>query len=663
MRPLYVFLLVCALALGLAGCSEKIKPEDRFSAYVEKWNKQEFSAMYEMLSSESKNKVTKEQFVDRYEKIYQDIHAKNINVQFEKPEEKVEPNEDGTVPFTFSFSMDTLAGTVTFDHTVTLVEEELEESKDWRIQWDSSMIFPPLNEGEEITIQSIIPERGGIFDRNGKPLAINGPLWEIGVVPGKMGSNRNEIIEELSKLLSMSKEEIERKLSQSWVTDTTFVPIITIDHENEKNRQLLEELLQVPSVMKKDTKGRKYPLGESAAHLIGYLRPMYEEEAKSFQEKGYSKYEKIGAKGLESIFEERLHGETGWEIKVKGTDKIIAKKPPVQGEDVYLTIDSNLQQLLYHELMNESGTSVAINPTTGETLALVSTPSYDPNFYSLEYAKKKDDPNNPFMARFNHTYSPGSTFKPLTAAIALENKVVASNESRKITGSTWRKESFGGYTVTRVNPNITDVNVTKALTYSDNIYFAQIALEAGSDKFQDGLKSFGFEEKIDFPFPIETSTISNNGIESEVLLADSGYGQGQIQMSPFHLAVIYTTFVNDGKMVKLILEKKEEQSPIYWKEKVVTPENNEIIAKALEQVVEIGTAKPQIKGMKLAGKTGTAELKSSKEEKGKENGWFVAYDSDKKDLLITMMIENVEDREGSKVAVQKVKNVFQQYTR
>jgi len=661
MRYFIRLLLILTFSVGLFGCSEKIKPEDRFSEYIEKWNQQDFSAMYDMLTAETKNKVSRAEFVERYKKIYEDINAQNVKVEFVKPEEEVKPNEDGNVLFTYSFSMDTLAGPVSFNHNATLVEEELEEGKDWRIQWNTNMIFPQLNDGEEITIQSIIPERGGIFDRNGSPLAINGELWEIGIVPGKMGEKRDEIIQQFSDISGMSVEEFEKKLSQSWVTDNSFVPIITVDPI--LHGQLKDSLLTIPSVLKKDSTGRKYPLGESAAHLIGYLRSMYQEEVKDYQEKGYSMYEKIGAKGLESVFEERLHGETGWVIKVKGTDKVIAEKPPVKGEDIYLTIDATLQQLLFNQLKDEAGTSVALNPTTGETLALVSSPSYDPNLYSLEYVKKKDDPNHPFMARFNNTYSPGSTLKPLTAAIALENKVINANDIRKISGSTWNKPSFGGYTVTRVNTNITEVDVTKALVYSDNIYFAQVALETGTKNFQNGLKSFGFEEEVEYPFPIETSSISNNGINGEVLLADSGYGQGEIQMSPLHLAATYSTFVNNGNMIKPVLEKKENMTPTYWREKVISSENSQIITNALKQVVEVGTAKPPIQGINLAGKTGTAELKTSKDDKGKENGWFIAYDLNKKDLLITMMVENVENREGSKVAVEKVKSVFSQFIR
>ncbi|WP_044895445.1 penicillin-binding transpeptidase domain-containing protein [Bacillus alveayuensis] len=655
-------LISLVLIVIMASCSEKVKPEDRFSEYLNSWREQNFVAMYELLSQDSTEKLTKDDFVSRYEKIYADIQARNMNITFEHPEE-IKPNEKGEVSFSYTVNMDSLAGPISFTHEATLIEEEGENGKDWRIKWDPSLIFPQLDEGEKIQIVPEIPERGQIFDREGKPLAINGTLWEIGIVPGEMKEKRGEIIQQLSQLLKMSEAEIENKLSQSWVRDDTFVPLKTIDHENPENNDLLKQLFAIDSVQKKDIKGRKYPLRESAAHLTGYLRPITEEELREYQQKGYSSYEKVGGAGLEQIYEEKLHGETGWTIKVAETNEIIAQKNAVNGQDLYLTIDTELQQLLYNELKNDAGAAVAVQPTTGETLSLVSSPSYDPNDYAAEYLQKKDDPKKPFMARFNKTYSPGSTFKPITAAIALENQVITPEQTLKIKGKTWRKDSsWGSYFITRVSDKITQVNLSNALIYSDNIYFAQTALETGADQFKKGLQSFGFEEEIEFPFPMQTSSISNSDLTNEILLADSGYGQGQIQISPFHLALSYTAFLNNGNMVKPILEKQEQAKPKFWKEGIISSEHANTIVQALTQVVENenGTAYPPVPGVKLAGKTGTSELKASKGEKGEENGWFVAFIPEEKDVLIAMMIENVADREGSHYVVPKVKNVFKQ---
>ena len=181
----------------------------------------------------------------------------------------------------------------------------------------------------------------------------------------------------------------------------------------------------------------------------------------------------------------------------------------------------------------------------------------------------------------------------------------------------------------------------------------------------NGLKKFGFEEEIDFPFPTSTSSISNENLSNEQLLADSGYGQGEILMSPFHLTAAYTTYVNNGNMVKPYLEVKDEANTTIWKENITSQENTNIILENLEEVVNNpnGTAyMPKVEGLQLAGKTGTAELKQSKDDQtGKENGWFVGVNTNNPKLLVTMMIEDVKDRGGSHFVVPKVKEVFKQY--
>lgn len=659
MRFINIIFSLFITLIFITGCSNDPKPEDRFASFISKWNDQNFSAMYDQLSSEIKNKVKKDEFVSRYKKIYQDIEVKNLKVSFPKPDEEVKPDKKGEVKFPFQVSMETIAGNISFENEAVLKKEKTDDGEDWKIKWNPSYIFSQLDEGEEVSIQSTIPIRGQIFDRNGKGLAINGQLYEIGVVPGKMADQKDEIIAQTAKLLGISEEEIEQKMSQSWVKDDSFVPLKIV---NPADTELVSKLLKIPSVLKKNVTGRIYPFAESAAHLTGYLRPMYKEELEKFQQKGYSSSEQIGAAGLEQIFEDELHGKTGWTIKVKGTDEVIAKKEAVNGKDIHLTIDADLQQRIYKELSNDSGAGVAINPQTGETLALVSAPSYDPNKFQSEYEKKKDDPNKPFIAKFAHVYAPGSSLKPLTAAIGLNTGAIDPNEKVSIAKDTWQKnKSWGDYYVKRVPSPVTNVNLRDALVYSDNIYFAQAALNIGAEKFMKGLESFGFNEKISFPFPVETSKVANNGLNSEVLLADSGYGQGQIQMSPFHLAYAYTAFVNGGNMAAPVLVKEGDVKQSFWKSNILSQEQANMIFQDLIQVVEDpkGTGhEPQINGLKLAGKTGTAELKREKGESGQENGWFVAVDAGQKDLLIAMMIEDVENRGGSHYVVPKVKNVF-----
>ncbi|QGQ46408.1 penicillin-binding transpeptidase domain-containing protein [Metabacillus sediminilitoris] len=668
MKKLMFVLLLIISMMVLSACTDKPTASDRFSKYIALWNEQKFSEMYDMLTPATKEKITQEEFVQRYADIYDGISAKNLKVTFEKPSEEEQKDKQDSVVYPFSLKMDTVAGEVAFEQDVELKKAEIDKEENWYITWSSSMIFPQLKDGEKVRVSSQPAVRGQIFDQNDKGLAVNGVAHEIGIVPQNIPENREETLAKVSTLLGLELTEIEAKLNQSWVKPDLFVPIKKIDPMNTK---LLEQLMAIPSIQKQDVEARVYPVGEAAAHLTGYIGSITAEQLEELEDKGYSSQSMIGKAGLEQVYESRLKGEAGSKIYVNGTDKVIAEKSPVNGEDIKITVNSDLQTSLYEQLKGEPGTAVAIHPKTGETLALVSSPSYNPNEFIYGLSKEKYDsleknPLNPMMARFNKTFSPGSSLKPVTAAIGLESGTLSPDRTKVIKGLTWQKDSsWGNYYVTRVSSKVENVNLENALMFSDNIFFAQLALEIGPDKLSEGLKKFGFEEKIDYSFPTNKSTISTEGLNNEPLLADSGYGQGQIQMSPIHLAATYTPFLNEGNMIKPYLEVNPETNTTIWKEQVITPEHADLLLQDLVKVVQDpnGTAyDPHIPGQQLAGKTGTAELKQSKEDKeGKENGWFIGVNTNDPQLLIAMMIEDVKNKGGSHYVVPKVKQVFKEF--
>jgi cell division protein FtsI/penicillin-binding protein 2 len=656
-------IMLSILLFWMVGCSEKPKPEDRFAEYVGLWNEQKFADMYDKLSTDTKSIYEETDFSNRYQLIYESIGISNLKIHFSKPEEEVDVSDLNEISFPYSVSMVTIAGPIEFDHEATLIREETEESEDWFIRWDTTHIFPQLKDGQEIKISSNEPVRGQIFDVNGEPLAQNGFVYEAGIVPGELGEKREQTIQDVAKLLGMGVDEIERLLNQSWVIPDNFVPLKKV---NPENQELIDKLSLYDGVtFNKGVESRYYPLGEAAAQLIGYVQNINAEELKVLEAEGYTQHSLIGRVGLEQVYEKRLRGEAGTRIYIPDGD-VIAEKASVNGEDIYLTIDTKLQRRAYEQIKTDAGTAVAINPKTGETLALVSSPSYDPNDFifgmsGAQWSELNENPLKPLLARFNKTYSPGSTLKPLTAAIGLQAGAINPEEKMKIVGYTWNKDTWVDKKITRVSEVLTDVNLNDALVTSDNIYFARAVLDIGKDIFTKGLQSFGFDEAVPYEFPTRTSTITNDGFTSEGLLADSGYGQGEIQMSPVHLTSAYSAFINGGNMVKPYLEKKTNQQVEFWKEKVVSAEFADFILSSLVQVVESpsGTAHdPIVEGIKIAGKTGTAELKASKDTVAEENGWFIAMNIDQPNLLIAMMIENVKDRRGSHFVVPKVKQLF-----
>jgi penicillin-binding protein 3 len=646
-----------------AGCSKEPTPQDRFSTYIKLWNEQKFDKMYEYLTDGSKGVISKEEFTTRYQKIYDDLQITDLKISYKKPETEEElPKDQDSISYDFSASMNSIAGEIQFTHKAKLKKEERDKKNNWYVDWNTTYIFPALKDGDKIGVSTVAPKRGQIFDRAGNGLAVNGQVYEVGVVPGKLEGQKAPVIQQLSSLLKMTPEQIEKALNASWVKPELFVPLKKVSMEDQER---IIQLIALEPVQTRKVEARIYPYKEAAAHLIGYVGAITAEELEKLKDKGYTSTDRIGKRGLEEVFDERLKGKSGMKITIKkpdGASEVLAEKPVENGADIKLTIDIDLQASLYAQLAGEAGAGAAIDPITGETLALVSAPSFDPNqatlgFSTEEWNQLQENPQKPMTTRFNKAYAPGSVFKPLTASLGLANQTITPEQTIKINGLKWQKgASWGRYFVTRVH-EANPVNLEKAMVFSDNIYFAQTSLGLGKDTFTAGLKEFGFEEEFAYPFPLEKSTIG--ALENEISLADSGYGQGQIQMGIVHLLETYTPFVNGGNMIKptLLLDAEKIEK------RVVSPEIATTVSGLLRKVVgdSDGTAhSADIAGYPLSGKTGTAEIKQKQGEKGTENGWFIAYNSNAPELMVAMMVENVQGRGGSQVPVKKVKNIFMQ---
>ena len=421
---------------------------------------------------------------------------------------------------------------------------------------------------------------------------------------------------------------------------------------------------------------REYPYGEVAAHLVGYIRGISSEELEAHKGEGYTESSLIGKTGLELAFEDRLKGKNGSGIYIvdenENTLKTIAETDIEDGETIKTTIDIELQKEIYDEFNGDNGLSVVMNSKTGEVLAMVSTPSFDSNkfitgFTDEEWNTLSTSEDTPMFARYESTWAPGSSFKPVTGAIGLTSGSFTADENFGTSGTSWQNNSsWGDYKVTTLTTYSGAANLRNALIYSDNIYFAKAALKIGSDTFAKQLLNIGFDKSIDFPISMSTSQFAeNNEFASEVQLADSGYGQGQVLVNPLHMASIYSAFVNDGNMIKPHIELSDNTE--YLVENAFSKDAAEEIIDDMIQVVENrnGTAhEAKISGVTIAGKTGTAELKSSKDEDGEELGWFnaIVVSDDKSEQIVTInMIENVEDRGGSHYLLPKVKNIISSY--
>ena len=658
------------LSLGLmAGCGKKtVQPEELLTEYIDLLNQGDYADMYDFLTEEAQETTDKETYVNRYKNIYGGIEASDVRIDIaDEGDKKDEKAETQRVKYTLT--MDTIAGELSFD-TVAIFTQN--EDGDYKMSWDSQDIFPNLYNEDTVKVVTTQAKRGNIYDRNQVELAREGIASSVGLVPGKLPEDRDGAIAQLSELLEISTEKIEKALSAGWVRDDTFVPLRTVAKDA---MELKEKLLEIPGVMISDTKVRFYPFGEKAAQLTGYVQNITAEELEKRTGQGYNRNSIIGKAGAERIYEEQLRPKDGYTIEIRNqlgeVKDVVLEKPAEDGQDVKLTIDITLQQYLYQEMEGDEGCAVAMDPITGAVRALVSTPAYDPNDFVMGYTASawealNSDESQPLYNRYLAAWTPGSSFKPVVAALGLTAGTLNPDEDVKNDGLKWQKDSSWGdyYVTTLVDYPVK--NLENALVHSDNIYFAKAACALGEKDFMKGLDSLGFGEELPFDFAATASGYGSDGrIASETELADSGYGQGKILVNPIHLSSIYSALVNGGNMVKPYL--LDGESATYWKEGVFTKEAADTVLADLYQVVENseGTAHAaQRDAFRMAGKTGTAELKISKDDtEGQELGWFVGMcvENTEKPLLITMMIEDVKGRGGSHYVIPKVMKGFDEY--
>jgi len=565
----------------------------------------------------------------------------------------------------YKTKMNASGGIISFDNQVVLTKDQ---EKKYKISWSSNLIHPQLGDTDKVKVSANKAIRGKLIDRNGKELAGQGKASSVGIVRGKLSENKEEDIKKIAELLNTSEDNINHKLQASWVKDDSFVPIKTV---SMTETELKEKLLQIKGIKITSVDARSYPLGEAAAQLTGYVQTITKEELE--KNEGYSSSSIIGKTGLERQYESRLKGEDGVEIYIvdkEGKRKsTIIKQDKVDGENIKLTIDSDLQNKLYQELKKDEGLFVVINPEIGEVLALVSTPSYDVNKMTLgmtttEWQELQNNEHTPMLARYLQSYCPGSTFKPIIGAIGLTCNSLTKEDTFSYSGLSWKKDaSWGDFDITTLTAYNGPKNLKNALIHSDNIYFAQAAMKIGAKNLTAGLDKIKFKESIDFELGLSKSQYANGDtIKSEKLLADTGYGQGEVLVNPVHIASIYSAFYNEGNMVKPYLEYKENKEPQYLVENAFSKEASEEIKKDLIQVVENpeGTAKDmKVNGVTIAGKTGTAELKTAKDEKADTIGWFncftVNYDTP---YLVIGMVEEANINGGSHYLIPMIKKVL-----
>ena len=628
---IFAFLLVVVAIIMIY--SNFSSPARVIRAFYKNVNNHKYEELYNLVETD----MSKEEFTNKMKSVYDGMEVSSAWVTI-----SINLKNSDVVNLKYVTNLNTVAGKLTFSNKSTLIKV----NGKYKIKWDNSFLYPKLKNNQKIRVSTLKAKRGAIYDRNKNILAKDAKAYSIGIVAGKIKSDDD--LRAISKLLNITYKDIKAELAKPYVVDGTFVHLKNIDREQQ---ELKTALLKIPAVKIIDYDIREYPYNEKLSTLLGFVQ---NDDGKS---------------GLELTFNSQLKGLNGCEIYVDddgiNVDTIL-KKDRVNGKNIDLTIDVKLQELIYEKFKDVESATVAMNYTTGEILALVSTPSYETNKISLgisdnEWNEIVNNKKKPLFTRFLSKYTPGSTMKPIVAAIGLDTDSFTDIENFGKSVKSWQKDSsWKDFYVTTLEVYNGESNLEKALIHSDNVYFAKAALKIGKNLFKQELDRYGFNKPLNFEQNTDISVYGN--IDSEAKLAVSGFGQGEMEVNPIFMAKIYSAFANNGNAVTpYILQREGNDQNTVNSVNLIKPLTANKIKNDLKKVIDEGTGKlAKIDGKNLYGKTGTAEIKMTKDDKsGEEIGWFNVFDDNK--LLIVNMVENAKKLNGSKFSVKNLREVFDKY--
>lgn len=525
--------------------------------------------------------------------------------------------------------------------------------------------YAGLADGNRIRIVPSMAPRGTFYDRNGELLVTNRPGFSVSLLP-LTAPISDDVIARLSNLLKVPTDEIKTKIAGH----SGFNPIrIKTDVTPDIVSIIEEQKSQYPGVVIEVTPIRDYILKQEGAHTFGYVSEINDTELEKMKDEGYKSGDIIGKFGIEKIYDKELRGENGGqqvEVDVSGKPvQILGRKEPVPGDDLELTIDIKLQQAAekaVDEQLTQIGAhaaaAVVMNPQTGEILAMVSRPAFDPNLFAHGISSKDWNQlnNNPYHPMDNKTitgeYPPGSTFKIVTGTAALTEGVVTPDEQIFDSGHHWiiPKGNADGEALGWLN-------FRSALAHSDNVYFYEMGNRLGIDRLEKYARMFGLGAKTGIDLPYEASGLvanrrykEKNFDDGEWYLSetfDAAIGQGFNLVTPLQAAMVMGEIAADGKRYKPHVVNRiiapdgsvvKDFQPELLSQLDVPEEDIKLVQDGLHDVTKYGTAASSFRGftVDIAGKTGTAE-----NSQGRDHGWFVAYGPfDNPNVVVAVIVEN-----------------------
>lgn len=626
-------------------------PKPFLGNYVQLLNAYNFGACYALLAPDTQEAITLVDFTQRYQNIFDGIDFQGLTISY--GDLTVEAGKRYLQSATLTYSSALLDE---FTQDVVFSLDYSDNDSTFYLNWTPAMIFTDLTSSTEVKLRTLRPARGEILDSEHNAYAINSYAESVYVQPSKI-EDTSYTVTALASILGMTTVDVEKALSSSAAVkyDSAVIKAYPPGGISEATESALTTLPGVGVDRTSMTPIRYYPNGSFFAHSMGYTSAITAEELSKLDSSRYDISSYVGRTGLEAAYEDILCGTKGYSLDIYASDgqrlSTVARKEKVDGLDLEVTLDYDLQcraEEMLEQLKEEgnAGAAVVLEPTTGEVLAISSFPDFDPNLFVLNSDPETlasyvaADSNSPLYNRaVQGSYIPGSTVKPLIAAMALDDGVVDENYefTGEIIKKQWTPKGYWPYPpITRVSNYSGPVNMSNAITKSDNIYFADVALKAGWEKLEPFLKMIGFDERIPFDLRVSKPGYLNSGnYENMQLLAATGYGQGELIISPLQMACIFSSLANNGDVMtpRLVRATRrmegtdyavvDEYSGSVWKENIISDHALSTIVPMLRRVVEEGSGrKIHINGLTICGKTGTAEIGS---DKTREIAWMIAF--------------------------------------
>ncbi|MFF7062811.1 penicillin-binding protein 2 [Pseudomonas sp. NPDC008258] len=551
-----------------------------------------------------------------------------------------------------------------------------------------------LSENNRVHVQPIPPTRGLIFDRNGVIVADNRPSFSLSMTRERAG-NWQEVLDTIVEVLELTPEDralFEKRMRQG---RRPFEPVpILFELNEEQIARVAVNQFRLPGVEVVAQLVRHYPQGAHFAHSVGYVGRINEKELKTLDPVNYSGTHHIGKTGIERFYEDALHGQVGYEeveTNARGRVlRVLKRTDPKPGKDIVLSLDIKLQEAAEAALGGRRGAVVALDPRTGEVLAMVSQPSFDPNLFVTgisfkAYAELRDSIDRPLFNRvLRGLYPPGSTIKPAVAIAGLDSGVV--NAGSRVFDPGYYQ--LPNYDHKYRNWNRTGdgwVDLDTAIMRSNDTYFYDLAHKMGIDRLSSYMNKFGIGQRVSLDMFEESAglmpsrewkraTRRQAWFPGETLIL--GIGQGYMQATPLQLAQATALIANKGVWNRPHLAKTiEGQPPVDENpmENIVLRDKSDWakVTHGMEQVMHgaRGTARKAAAGAqyRIAGKSGTAQVVAIKQgekydrnklqERHRDHALFVAFaPADDPKIVVSVMVENGES--GSGVAAPVVRQIM-----